>query len=147
MLLNYWGVETQPEVILKAMPPQPGSGIAAGQIKTYAQQQGLRAYLIKGTREDVETHLAQKRPLLVGLAKPYMGHRRLLHYELVVGIHPDRQALVTLDPARGRRIYSVEGFLKEWAPGGNLTLVAAPLAAGSEGEMSNHNPFGEGGVR
>jgi ABC-type bacteriocin/lantibiotic exporter with double-glycine peptidase domain len=136
MLLNYWSVQIEPKVILEAIPPRTGAGISAGQLQTCAQQHGLAAYLIKGTEETLKRHLSRKRPLLVGLVKPHLGNRQVLHYELVVGIHPLQRKLVTLDPARGKQVYSMAGFQREWEPANNLVLVAAPSATDAEENKS-----------
>jgi hypothetical protein len=58
----------------------------------------------------------------VGLVKSHTGGT-VTHYELVVGIHPDRKTVVTLDPARGWRENSFEGFTAEWEPAARLMIV------------------------
>jgi hypothetical protein len=42
---------------------------------------------------------------------------------VVVGYHRASRRILTLDPARGFRENSMQGFLAEWAPTGRVTLV------------------------
>ena len=122
MALAYWGVPSSLEEVARDCPPEPGQGIKAGTLRDYARRKGLQAFLIRGNLIDVRKELSSGRPLLVGLVKPYAGGG-LTHFELIVGFHPERMELATLDPARGWRKNGVDGFLAEWEPAGHLTLV------------------------
>lgn len=122
MALTYWGVSTNVEEISAAYPTSSAHGIKAGQLREFARKKGLDAYLIKGELKDIASELQKRRPVVVGLVKPY-GTKMAKHYELVIGIHPEQRRVVTLDPARGWRENSFEGFAKEWAPGEQVTLI------------------------
>jgi hypothetical protein len=80
---------------------------------------------VEGEPADLHRELGRHRPVLVGVVKR-KGRRAYPHYEVVVGINPQRQRILTLDPARGRREKSLERFTAEWAAAGRLTLVVFP---------------------
>jgi ABC-type bacteriocin/lantibiotic exporter with double-glycine peptidase domain len=122
MALAYWGVPALLDTILEACPPKSGEGIKAGALRDYARSLGFQAFLFHGTISDFEKELSRGRPVVVGLVKPHVNGG-LTHFELVVGVHRDRQLVATLDPARGWRRNSTAGFLAEWEPAGRLTLV------------------------
>lgn len=115
MVLKFWGVWAEIE------SPAEG-GLKAGTLRDFARRHGLKAYLVHGELNDVRRELARGRPLLVGLRKPYITGA-LSHYEVVVGWHEGQKMVLTLDPARGWRINTWEGFGAEWEPAGRLTIV------------------------
>jgi hypothetical protein len=45
---------------------------------------------------------------------------------VVVGTNRKKQRILTIDPARGLRVNSREGFASEWAAAGQVTLVVLP---------------------
>jgi ABC-type bacteriocin/lantibiotic exporter with double-glycine peptidase domain len=123
MVVAYWtGVEVA--AVLEALGPVPSRGLKAGRLRDFARSHGLAAYLVKGELADLERELADGRPVLVGLAKP-QRKGVLSHYEVVVGLHREQARVATLDPAEGWRENSLEGFLAEWKPTGQLTLVVS----------------------
>jgi len=122
MALAYWRVPTSLEEVARDCPPEPGKGIKAGTLRDYARKKGLQAFLIEGNFADIQKELSRGRPLLVGLVKPYVNGG-LTHFELVVGVHPGKEEVVTLDPARGWRKNGYAGFVTEWEPARRLTLV------------------------
>jgi len=69
------------------------------------------------------------RPVLVGLAKPMLGGRAAAHYEVVVGMNRERKLIRSLDPARGLRENTLEGFAREWVPTRQLTIIVLPPQA------------------
>jgi len=122
MALAAWQVPTSPDEISKACARAPAGGISAGALRDFARRKGLQAFLIEGQISDLEHELSKGRPVIAGLVKPYARHG-LTHYELVVALHPERQVIVTIDPARGWRQNTYEGFLEEWAPAKRPLLV------------------------
>ena len=122
MVMAYWKHPVSRQEILEACPVKPGEGIRAADLRDFAKRFGLVAHLIHGEWPDFQIELTQDHPVLVGLIKPYASGN-VSHYEVVVGIRPDSQEVVTLDPAQGWRINTAEGFLREWTPAGRLTLV------------------------
>ncbi|HEY5937319.1 MAG TPA: papain-like cysteine protease family protein, partial [Kofleriaceae bacterium] len=121
MVVSYWtGART--DSIVTQFRPVSERGIAAGRLRDYARAQGLASYLIEGTVEDLVREIKAGRPVLVGLSKPQSRRRVLDHYEVVVGLHGDRQLVVTLDPEHGWRQNTVQGFFREWKLAGFVTL-------------------------
>ena len=124
MLLSYWTGEA-PQVIAERLRPVPKGGHTAGHLREVVRGRGLAAYLIQGTMDDLERELRGGRPVLVGMVKP-QRKGALTHYEVVVGLHPARGLVVTLDPAEGWRENDRDGFLAEWSASHNVTLVVSP---------------------
>jgi len=122
-VLGYWGREVSVAEIDTAARRASERGIRAEQLRRYAEAKGLSAFVFFGKFEDIEYELARGRPVIVGTAKPMSSDEALAHYEVVVGYHPKRRKVLTVDPARGLREYELEGFLAEWGPTQHLTLV------------------------
>ncbi|HEY4394736.1 MAG TPA: cysteine peptidase family C39 domain-containing protein, partial [Polyangia bacterium] len=123
MVLGRFGVPVTLADVTAAAPPRDG-GVRAGDLRDFARAQGLQAFVVAGTFDDLSGELSGGRPVLVGLAKPMTGGRALAHYEVVVAINRRARQVLTLDPARGLRENSLEGFAREWAPTGRVTLIA-----------------------
>jgi hypothetical protein len=121
MVLNHWGLAVTREDILAEVPATE-KGMRAGQLRDLIKKRGLKGYLIHGNLEDLKTELVAKRPVIVGLVKPYVNGG-YAHYEVVVAIHPERKLVATFDPAAGLRENTYDGFIQEWEPSGLLTLV------------------------
>lgn len=122
MALAYWRVPTSLEEVVRECPPIPKEGIKAGTLRDCARAKGLQTFLFHGAFSDLEKELSRGRPVIVGLVKPYVNGG-LTHFEVVVGVHPRKEVVVTLDPAHGWRRNRYEGFLMEWEPAKRLTLV------------------------
>lgn len=127
MILAYWeGEGWTPDQVARKVPGLEHRESPARDLRACAREAGLESYLIHGSWADLLRELLQGRPAIVGLAKPYQGGVNA-HYEVVVGLNPEARLVLTLDPARGWRQNSVEGFLDEWEPTTCLLLVfAAP---------------------
>jgi hypothetical protein len=109
--------------------PPDKAGLAARTLRDYARQRGAAAFLLRGELADLETELALRRPVIVGIVST-KGRQRRTHYEVVVGLHHDRGLVATLDPARGLRQSSLADFFEEWEPSRRLALVVmSPQAA------------------
>ncbi|HLY10590.1 MAG TPA: cysteine peptidase family C39 domain-containing protein [Planctomycetota bacterium] len=123
MIFDYWNVEGWTRARMKPYCPVVNQkGIRARDLRRCARAAGLECYLIQGTWGDLVRELELGHPVIVGLVKPTLWGP-LTHYEVVVGIHPDQRLLVTLDPARGWRLNTEEGFQNEWNPASRLLLV------------------------
>lgn len=131
MLLKFWGNDeatlADTAAALPANEEKPGQ--RAGDLRDLARARGLDAFLVTGEFADLEAQLTQGRPVLVGLQKPVglpIGKRQrvLSHYEIVVGLHPQRREILTLDPSHGLRRNTLEGFAREWEPSKRLALIA-----------------------
>jgi ABC-type bacteriocin/lantibiotic exporter with double-glycine peptidase domain len=126
MVLTYWGVPASAEQVQIACQPS-GSGLRAGDLRDYVRNQGLKSFLIRGERTDLENELSRGRPVIVGLVKPYLDGGRT-HYEVVVALHPAQGTFVTLDPVRGWQVNTWEGLRAEWEPAGRPALIVFPSA-------------------
>lgn len=125
MVLAHFGVKTSLEEVV-ALDPPDRVGVRAGALRDVARAKGFQAFIVEGTFNDIIDQLARNRPVLVGLAKPITTGRALAHYEVVVGIDKRDKRIITLDPGRGLRENSLEGFGREWVPTGRVTLIVFP---------------------
>jgi ABC-type bacteriocin/lantibiotic exporter with double-glycine peptidase domain len=130
MVLAHFGVKSSLEEVV-ALDPPDRVGVRAGALRDVARRKGLEAFVVEGTFNDIIDQLMRDRPVLVGLAKPITGGRALAHYEVVVGIDKRDKRIITLDPGRGLRENSLEGFAREWVPTGRVTLIVFPKAQSS----------------
>jgi ABC-type bacteriocin/lantibiotic exporter with double-glycine peptidase domain len=127
MVVSYW-TKQEPQGIVAHFRPVPDTGIAAGKLRDYARDQGLASFVIEGKLEDISREIHAGRPVLVGLSKPQTKNRVLQHYEVIVGFHPDRKLVVTLDPNLGWRQNTLDGFYREWMLAGFVTLIVSARA-------------------
>jgi ABC-type bacteriocin/lantibiotic exporter with double-glycine peptidase domain len=106
--------------------PLDAQGVRAGDLRDAARARGLQAFVVSGTFGDLLDQVGRGRPVVVGLAKPLSSGRALAHYEVVVGLNRDRRLIRSLDPARGLRENSFEGFAREWVPTRQVMIVMFP---------------------
>ncbi|MEA2699657.1 MAG: Peptidase family [Myxococcales bacterium] len=121
MVLARWGVTTPAPYDAEAT-----HGVSAGALRDFARQKGLQAFLISGVPADLERELRVDRPVLVGLMQRYSGNRVYAHYEVVIGINPQRRRVLLMDPGSGPREDDLGAFEREWEGAARLTLVVAP---------------------
>ena len=111
-------------------PPPGGSDserrTTAAELRERARRQGLDAFVIAGSFDDIHHELVRQRPLIAGLAKPTTLEGRVSHFEVIVAINLEARRIATLDPARGLRQNTFEGFGREWVAAGRLLIVALP---------------------
>jgi hypothetical protein len=122
MVLAHFGVSATLEQVTALGPPSDG-GVRAGALRDVARGKGLEAFVVSGTLKDLTAQIERGRPVLVGLAKPLLGGRAIAHYEVVVGINRAKRSVLSLDPSRGPRENSWEGFAREWVATGQVTIV------------------------
>jgi predicted double-glycine peptidase len=121
----YWGRPITPQVIERELGPGKNGGIYARDLGRYAKRHGFSAFAFSGTLADLAHELAASRPVIVGTVKRLSDGRGLAHYEVVLGYHPERRLVLTLDPARGFRETSLRAFDEEWRRSERLTLVVS----------------------
>lgn len=100
---------------------------SAAELRDRARELGLSAFVIEGTVEDLAHELKEQRPVIVGTAKPTTTGA-VSHYEVVVGIHPETQRILTLDPDAGWQENSLLEFMKEWVSTGQVLITVLPVA-------------------
>jgi ABC-type bacteriocin/lantibiotic exporter with double-glycine peptidase domain len=131
MVLSFWAVPPD-DVRAAGVDPAAGDaerGIGAGQLRDWARASGLDAYLVSADLGDLASELGRGHPIVVGLERSDGPGRVRPHYEVVVGIHREKQRILTLDPAAGWRENSLEAFAREWLPGGRAALMIFPATA------------------
>lgn len=129
----------------RALRREPGAGLSAGDLRDYARRRGHSAFVFQGSFEDLKHEVVAGRPVIVGTHKPLSSGEALAHYEVLVGLHPDRKRVLTIDPARGLRENDVRGFMAEWESAGRVTLVILPKgveAPSSEPSSSRQDSSG-----
>jgi ABC-type bacteriocin/lantibiotic exporter with double-glycine peptidase domain len=131
MVVSYW-TRAEPSSVVAAFRPVSERGISASRLRDYARKRGLASFVIAGTVDDLKRELAAGRPVLVGLSKPVAKKKVLDHYEVVVGLHPDRKLVVTLDPSEGWQQNTFDGFTREWQVAKFVTIVVSARAAVSQ---------------
>jgi ABC-type bacteriocin/lantibiotic exporter with double-glycine peptidase domain len=122
-VLSYYGRGSSVAEIDRTLGGAPAKGVRASQLVEYARAQGLAAFAVFATVDDLRHELDRGRPVIVGIAKPYSGKRALTHYQVVIGYEPRRERLLTLDPADGIRDYPMTGFLREWEATKRVAIV------------------------
>lgn len=137
MLLQYWSARgaamavgrADAATIHKELYSRKAHGIFASDMERYVKESGFRAFALRGEWSDLREHLAQGRPLIIGL-QPDRANAPL-HYVVVTGMDWQREAVFINDPARGKllRIERQE-FEKEWLAARNWMLLALPAPAG-----------------
>jgi ABC-type bacteriocin/lantibiotic exporter with double-glycine peptidase domain len=129
MVLAHFGVPATLDQVTALDPPSDG-GVRAGALRDVARGKGLEAFVISGTLKDLVEQIERGRPVLVGLDKPMVGTRAVAHYEVVVGINRRERLILSLDPSRGPRENTLQGFAREWVPTHQVTIVIFDPAKG-----------------
>jgi ABC-type bacteriocin/lantibiotic exporter with double-glycine peptidase domain len=135
-VLRFWGKDISPSDI-RSRTHIAAAGLRAGELRDFTRRQGLGAFVFYGSLDDVLHELASGRPVIVGTAKPYSGHKHLTHYEVVVGFNRETKRMLTMDPARGWSENTLDGFMGEWRPTRHVTLVVATIA--SDEKLASHD--------
>lgn len=126
-VLQFWGLpDSRRQVEAEVSGGQATPGATAGDLRDYARDRGLSAYVFEGSLEDIRHELRAGRPVIVGVHQQFTSERVLAHYVVVIGYHPRKQQVLVMDPAFGFRQDSVAGFLKEWRGSHELVLVVLP---------------------
>jgi predicted double-glycine peptidase len=126
MVLERWGIPDASPEIRRSVVASGTRGASAGDLRQFARDRGLRAFLIAGDESDLVHELGAQRPVLVGLVQRYSGDRALSHYEVVIGLNPTSHKVLLLDPGRGPREDDLAAFEREWQDARRVTLVVAP---------------------
>lgn len=128
MVVGYWTQQQQAEsqvaaarIYAELREPESG-GIRLAAMKEYLRAEGFRAFTFPGSGEQVEEHVSQQRPVIVGLRH---GSATDLHFVVVTGF--DDKGWWLHDPARSRpKRMKRSKFEKRWAAGDGWLLLAVP---------------------
>jgi ABC-type bacteriocin/lantibiotic exporter with double-glycine peptidase domain len=111
------------EAIQRSLYSRPARGIYASALESYLRQHGFLTFAIHGEWADLECHLQKGRPLIVALNPA--GND--LHFVVVTGVDPQREIVLTNDPARRALLNQRRrDFAKEWKLADNWMLLAVP---------------------
>ena len=136
MVMQYWKNKSgravpaaaDAKAIQSALFSPSDGGILASKMEDYFRESGYRAFAFQGAWSDLEHHIQQGRPLIVGLKAS--GPREPFHYVVVVGIDSAGGYVFVNDPAQQKMLrISRQGFESEWSYTRNWTLLAVPRAA------------------
>ena len=129
MVLGHFDPNTTPAEIRAALGPlddrDQTSGLTAASLRNVARAHGLEAYVIQAGFADLRTELERGHPVLVGLYR-VVGNRGYPHYEVIAGINPGDQKVLTADPATGWREESFQKFGARWGLSKGLAIVIFP---------------------
>ena len=133
MVMQYWerdlhlehSARANVETIQSALYSKSEKGILASALEGYLKDSGYRTFAVRGEWQDMRSHIAKGRPLIVSLAPA--GPRHALHYVVVAGVDADEQAVFVNDPAQRKllRIARMD-FEKQWHDAGDWMLLALP---------------------
>ncbi len=123
MVARFWGRPIAlRDATVVAEARSGGRGAKLGALRDLARSRGLTAFAIRADRTTLVHELERGRPVVVGLLRA-RGSRRLSHFEVVVGFHPTRREVATIDPAGGFGIRQWRDLAAEWDPAGRPALV------------------------
>jgi len=131
MLMNYWArqqgkaQQADAAAIQLQLYSEKAKGIFASDLKRYLEAHGFRTFVFRGGWEDLKTHLAKGRPLIVALGDS--GTDSPLHYVVVTGLDWNQRLVFLNDPAdRKSRMADWREFERGWAVTDHWTLLAVP---------------------
>jgi ABC-type bacteriocin/lantibiotic exporter with double-glycine peptidase domain len=122
MVLWHWGVEATQEAIEAECADATTTGLRAVALRDAIRRRGLSAWLVAGSRADLEHEISRGRPVVVGLAKA-RGEGFSSHFAVVVGIHRDSGRVAAMDPGIGVTCDAAPGFDAEWSATSRVMLV------------------------
>ena len=123
MILHYWspGAPASADVYRRLYDSHL-RGIPLAEMRRFLEDQGFRAFTLRGEWTDIEQHLAKGRPIIVGL-KQSASER--FHFAVVTG-HDSTHVWLN-DPGRKRpaRVTRAD-FTKKWEAAEKWMLLATP---------------------
>lgn len=133
MVMRYWighgarttGLSADVQAIQRALHSDLVKGIFARDMERYFQQAGFRTFAFRGSWADLNQHLSQGRPLIVGMKGDSSGDQ--LHYVVVTGLDCEQNIILVNDPAR-RKLLKLRrpDFENAWKATDDWTLLALP---------------------
>ena len=125
-LCGYYHVEIpSPQRAELAQLAASEKGLSGSELRTALERNGMEVYLFEGRLKEGPTSLQDnifaRRPMLV-MTELAGSH----HYCLVVGVDPDNDLLVLLDPTLGRVVMQAADFERQWDLTQRFTMLAVP---------------------
>lgn len=135
MVFEYWRKQGYPVARsaigspIETLGRDPVAGLGGSVLQSYFEQAGFQAYVFKGAWDDLSSHTAQGRPLIVSIGGG--GSSVPLHYVVVCGVDSASGIVLVNDPAR-RKLLALRrtDFEKGWSKSGNWALLVVPPPAG-----------------
>jgi ABC-type bacteriocin/lantibiotic exporter with double-glycine peptidase domain len=131
MVFDYWRLQG---LTSSSLPDDAGverdlastseEGLRARDMQAYMEAHGFRAFAVAATWDDLASHLAKGRPMIVALNG---GRGRMLHYVVVAGLDTERGLVFVNDPAQ-RKLLTIDRrtFERDWHASGRWALLALP---------------------
>jgi ABC-type bacteriocin/lantibiotic exporter with double-glycine peptidase domain len=124
MVLGRWGSDTSPAAMhARTGPIDDKEGLKAGRLRAIARAEGLNAFIISGTFDDLAHEVERGHPVLVGVLRQ-VGRRGYPHYVVVTGVNRGQRRVLTADPAEGWKEQPFSDFEGRWQFAKNLAIVA-----------------------
>lgn len=123
-----WGVD--PDLAMDSVKRAKKEDASFAELRTAAHELGLEAYVIEADAATLEYEIQQGRPVIVGLMRRYGKKHLRGHYEVIVGVHPEKDLAATIDPAAGYRVRTYKELELEWTPTRRASMVVlGPVAS------------------
>jgi len=120
---SYWGITKDVEEIQHELGTMPKGGYTLGQLRGWARKNGLMAFVVRGSMEQLQEHTDAGRPTIATIRQ----RRNRNHSVVVRQVRPYDQRVVVMDPAKGRTLeVEKKWFEDKWQAIGSPMLVLAP---------------------
>lgn len=118
---RYWGVEKDPHDIQKSLGKMPEGGYTLRQLRDWAREQGLQAFVVKGSMAKLKSHTDKGRPIIV----TYKTGKHSNHSIVARSVAGDAY-IYAMDPKSGKMVkLAGDKFLPKWTALENPMLVIA----------------------
>ena len=125
-VLGYWRPGVSEDQVRQWLGPVDDErGVEAARLRKVAREQGLEAFVVEGSFDDLVKEIGKRRPVIAGVVNT-LGRSAYPHYEVVVGVNPRERRVLTADPALGWREQSFSAFEDRWKLSRRLLLVILP---------------------
>ncbi len=124
-VLGYWGKHTSPDEIATAIYSPRLKGTLGLDMWSYAQAQHFMATMQSTTLDELRTFIRQRIPVIAFLELGYHW-LPLRHFVVIVGIDPQRQAVVAYNGREQNSRIPFPTFLQAWEKTNYWTLIVRP---------------------
>ncbi len=135
-----WGLD--PDVAMASVKRSREEDASFAELRAAARTLGLSAFVIEGDADTLEYELQAGRPVVVGLMRRYGKKHLRGHYEVIVGVHPERKLAATIDPAAGYRVRTYAELEGEWGPTKRAAMVVLGPESGAQVSAGARSPGG-----
>jgi len=136
VVARHWGISKSMRQIEAELGSIPEGGYTLRQLRDWAREEGLGAYVVKGTVQELKTQTRAGRPVILTFRQGRRGN----HSVVVRGVTMSEDILA-MDPRKGRYVcFRQRRLVPQWEALGCPMLVIAPLT-GSTGVSKNDLSF------